>query len=258
MKNLKSKIVFITGATSGIGKAAVYQFAESGADLILTARRENILQEIAEDIKSKYAVNVLIMSMDVQNYEDVKSKIESLDDRWNKIDILLNNAGLARGLSTVQDGSVQDWNEMIDTNVKGLLFVSKCIIPLMLKKDSGHIINIGSIAGREVYPMGNVYCASKHAVDAITKSMRMELVNTGIKVTTIDPGLVETDFSLVRYRGDAEKAKITYKGLTPLTPEDIAESILFAATRNENMVVAEIVLFPKAQAGTMVISRNEK
>ncbi|HMS64473.1 MAG TPA: SDR family NAD(P)-dependent oxidoreductase [Ignavibacteria bacterium] len=257
MKNLKSKIVFITGATSGIGKAAAYKFAEIGADLILTARRENILNEIADDIKLKYSVNVHAMKMDVQNYEDVKTKIESLDDKWKSFYILLNNAGLARGLAKVQDGSVQDWNEMIDTNVKGLLYVSKCIIPHMLKNNSGHVINIGSIAGREVYPMGNVYCASKHAVDAITKSMRMELIDTGIKVTTIDPGLVETEFSLVRYHGDTEKAKSAYKGLTPLTPEDIAESIIFAATRNDNFVVAEMVLFPAAQAGTMVISRKE-
>lgn len=256
MKNLKSKIVFITGASSGIGKASAYHFAETGADLILTARRENLLNEIAEDLKSKFNVKILTKKMDVQNYEEVKCFIDSLDKEWSKIEILLNNAGLARGLSAVQDGSVQDWNEMIDTNVKGLLYVSKCIIPLMIENNSGHIINTGSIAGKEVYPMGNVYCASKHAVDAITKSIRMELVNTNIKVTSIDPGLVETEFSLVRYRGDSEKAKTTYQGLKPLTPDDIAESIIFAATRNDNMVVAEIVLFPKAQAGTMVISRK--
>ncbi|MBK8551448.1 MAG: SDR family NAD(P)-dependent oxidoreductase [Ignavibacteria bacterium] len=256
MKNLKSKIVLITGATSGIGKSAAYQFAELGADLILSARRKDRLDEISKDLESNYGIEVNMMPMDVQNYEFVKFQVESLDDKWNKIDILLNSAGLARGMGSVKDGSVEDWNEMIDTNVKGLLYVSKCVIPLMLKNKSGHIINIGSIAGKEVYPNGNVYCASKHAVDAITKSMRMELLESNIKVSTIDPGLVETEFSLVRHRGDEEKAKVVYKGLKPLTPDDIAEAIIFTATRNDNFVVAEMVLFPKAQAGTRDIVRN--
>lgn len=256
MKNLKSKIVFITGATSGIGKSAAYQFAELGADLILSARRKERLDDISKDLESKYGIEVNMMPMDVQNYEFVKFQVNSLEDKWKKIDILLNNAGLARGMGSVKDGSVEDWNEMIDTNVKGLLYVSKCVIPLMLENNSGHIINIGSIAGREVYPNGNVYCASKHAVDAITKSMRMELLESNIKVSTIDPGLVETEFSLVRHRGDEEKAKIVYKGLKPLTPDDIAEAIIFTATRNDNFVVAEMVLFPKAQAGTRDIIRN--
>lgn len=256
MKNLKNNIVFITGATSGIGKSAAYSFAELGSNLILAARRTERLNEISKDLKSKYSVDVITLQMDVQDYDDVKNKIDGLSDDWKKIFLLLNNAGLARGLSNVQDGSVRDWNEMLDTNVKGVLYVSKCVIPLMLKNNSGHIINIGSIAGKEVYPMGNVYCASKHAVDAITKSMRMELVNTPVKVSTIDPGLVETEFSEVRFRGDKEKAKTTYKGLKPLTPEDIAEAIVFTATRNDNFVVAEMVLFPKAQASTRDIVRN--
>ncbi len=259
MKNLKSKIVLITGATSGIGKSAAYHFAELGADLILSARRKERLEEISNDIESKYNIEVNMMPMDVQNYDFVKFQIDSLDDKWKKIDILLNNAGLARGFGSVKDGFIDDWNEMIDTNVKGLLYVSKCVIPLMLKNKSGHIINIGSIAGREVYPNGNVYCASKHAVDAITKSMRMELLDTPIRVTTIDPGLVETEFSLVRHHGNEAKAKEIYKGLNPLTPDDIAEAIIFAATRNDNFVIAEMVLFPKAQAGTRdVIRKNQK
>ena len=256
MKNLKNKIVFITGATSGIGKSTAYKFAELGTHLILAARRKERLDEISADLKSKFKINVMTLLMDVQHYEDVKSKIESLDDNWKKVNILLNNAGLARGMGSVKDGLVQDWNEMIDTNVKGLLYVSKCVIPLMIKNNSGHIINIGSIAGREVYPNGNVYCASKHAVDAITKSMRMELLESHIKVSTIDPGLVETEFSLVRQRGDAEKAKAVYKGLTPLTPDDIAEAIIFTATRNDNFVVADMILFPIAQAGTRDILRK--
>ncbi len=256
MKELKGKTVFITGATSGIGKSAAYKFAELGSNLILTARRKERLEEIAKDLISEYSVKVITIEMDVRNYDDVKSGIDSLSGEWSNISILINNAGLARGLSRIHEGSVQDWNEMIDTNVKGLLFVSKCVIPLMLKNNTGHVINIGSIAGREVYPMGNVYCATKHAVDAITKSMRMELIESGIRVTTIDPGLVETEFSLVRYRGDSEKAKSAYRGLEPLTPDNIAETIIFAATRDENFVIAEMVLLPKSQANTMVIKRD--
>ena len=256
MKELKGKTVFITGATSGIGKSAAYKFAELGSNLILTARRKERLEEIAKDLMSEYSVKVITIEMDVRNYDDVKSGIDSLSGEWSNISILINNAGLARGLSRIHEGSVQDWNEMIDTNVKGLLFVSKCVIPLMLKNNTGHVINIGSIAGREVYPMGNVYCATKHAVDAITKSMRMELIESGIRVTTIDPGLVETEFSLVRYRGDSEKAKSAYRGLEPLTPDNIAETIIFAATRDENFVIAEMVLLPKSQANTMVIKRD--
>lgn len=256
MKNLKGKIVFITGATSGIGKASAYKYAELGASLILAARRTDRLKNISQDLKSAFNIRVNEIEMDVRNYEEVMKKISGFTEEWKNIDILVNNAGLARGLSKIQDGSAEDWNEMIDTNVKGLLYVSKCVIPLMMKNKSGHIINIGSIAGREVYPMGNVYCATKHAVDAITKSMRMELLGTGIKVTTIDPGLVETEFSIVRYRGDSEKAKSAYAGLIPLTPEEIAEAVIFASTRNDNFVVAEIVLLPLAQGGTRDIVRN--
>jgi NADP-dependent 3-hydroxy acid dehydrogenase YdfG len=256
MKNLKGKIVFITGATSGIGKASAYKYAELGASLILAARRTDRLKNISQDLKSVFNIKVNEIEMDVRNYEEVMKKISGFTEEWKNIDILVNNAGLARGLSKIQDGSAEDWNEMIDTNVKGLLYVSKCVIPLMMKNKSGHIINIGSIAGREVYPMGNVYCATKHAVDAITKSMRMELLGTGIKVTTIDPGLVETEFSIVRYRGDSEKAKSAYAGLIPLTPEEIAEAVIFASTRNDNFVVAEIVLMPLAQGGTRDIVRN--
>jgi len=258
MKNLKGKTVFITGATSGIGKSAAYNFAEHGANLILAGRRADRLEEISKDLINKYSVKVNTIVMDVQNYEEVKKNINELvnsNSNWQTIDILLNNAGLARGLSKIQDGSVEDWNEMIDTNVKGLLYVSKCIIPFMVKNNSGHIINIGSVAGREVYPMGNVYCATKHAVDAITKSMRMELLETNIKVTTIDPGLVETEFSLVRYRGDEEKAKTAYNNFKALSPDDIAEAIIFAATRNDNFVVAEMVLLPQKQASTRDVLR---
>ena len=256
MKDLKGKKVLITGATSGIGKASVYKFAEHGADIVILARRKERLAEISEDLMKNYSIKVMTITADVRNFDNVSDAINSLQGEWSEIDILLNNAGLARGFSNIQDGSVQDWNEMIDTNIKGLLFVTKLVIPLMLKRNTGHIINIGSIAGREVYPNGNVYCATKHAVDAITKSLRMELVSTPVKVTTIDPGLVETEFSLVRYRGDSGKAKKTYEGLTPLIPEDVAECVLFAATRNDNLVIADMVLLPKSQANTMVLDRK--
>lgn len=256
MKELKGKTVFITGATSGIGKSCAYKFAEAGADLILAARRESHLKDICIDLKRKYKVNADWIILDVRNYDEVRKSVDNLPEENKNISILVNNAGLARGLSKLHEGSVLDWEEMIDTNVKGLLFVSKCIIPLMLKNNYGHIINIGSVAGREVYPMGNVYCATKHAVDAITKSMRMELVDTNIRVTTIDPGLVETEFSIVRYRGNKERAKTAYAGMKPLTPDNVAETIIFAATRDDNFVIAEMVLLPKAQASAMIVNRK--
>ncbi|HQY52985.1 MAG TPA: SDR family NAD(P)-dependent oxidoreductase [Ignavibacteria bacterium] len=257
MIDLKEKTVLITGATSGIGKAAAFKFAENKSNLILVARRKERLDEISEILSTEFKIKVHSIKADVRNYESVKAFIESLPDDFKKIDILINNAGLARGFSNISDGSVEDWDEMIDTNVKGLLYVSKCIVPLMIKNNSGHIINIGSVAGREVYPNGNVYCATKHAVDAITKSLRMELVSSPIKVTTIDPGLVETEFSLVRYRGDSIKAGVVYSGMKPLTSEDVAEAIIFAVTRNDNFVVAEMVLLPKAQASSLIVNREK-
>lgn len=256
MKNLKGKIVMITGATSGIGKSSAYKFAELGCDLILAARRKDRLEKISTELKEKFGIEILTIVLDVRNYEDVKKAAEGLEGKWKKVYLLLNNAGLARGMASVKDGSVQDWNEMIDTNVKGLLYVSKSIIPLMLENKEGHVINIGSIAGHEVYPNGNVYAGTKHAVDAITKSMRMELLDSPVRVSTIDPGLVETEFSVVRHRGDEEKAKLTYEGYIPLSPDDIAEAVIFAATRNDNFVVAEMVVFPKAQAGVRDVFRK--
>lgn len=256
MIDLKEKTVLITGATSGIGKAAALKFAENRSNLILVARRKDRLEEISGKLSAVYKIKVYTVVADVRNFESVKMFSETFPYEFKKIDILVNNAGLARGFSNIADGSVDDWNEMIDTNVKGLLFVSKCIVPLMLKNNSGHIINIGSVAGREVYPNGNVYCATKHAVDAITKSLRMELVSSPVKVTTIDPGLVETEFSMVRYRGDSDKAGKVYSGMKPLTPEDVADAIIFAATRNENFVVAEMVLLPKSQASSMIVDRK--
>lgn len=256
MKDLKNKIVFITGASSGIGRATAYVFAKHGAKLILAARRIGRIKNIAQEIMKTYSTEVLPLKIDVQSYNEVKSIIKKIPTEWKKIDILVNNAGLSRGLNKIQNGVLKDWEEMIDTNVKGLLYVTKEVIPFMLKRKSGHIINVGSIAGHEVYPGGNVYCATKHAVAGITKSMRIDLNETPIRVSTIDPGLVETEFSLVRYRGDKKKAKTTYKGMLPLSPDDVAEAIEFIVTRNDNAVVAEMLVLPKAQASSTIVYRK--
>ena len=251
MKNLSKKIVFITGASSGFGRAIAYKLADRGCNLIITARRLDRLIEIAKDITSKYPVEVLPMQLDVRNYDEVKNLVASLPPNWKKIEILINNAGLSRGLNKIQDGVLEDWDEMIDTNVKGLLYVTKEVLPLMMKNESGHIVNIGSIAGHEVYPGGNVYCASKHAVDALTKGMRIDLLGTPIKVTTIDPGLAHTEFSIVRFRGDKQRADDVYKGIEPLVAEDVADAVDYAVTRDDRVNIAEIIIFPKAQGSSM-------
>jgi len=258
MKKLSNKTVMITGATSGIGKAAAFLLAENGSNVIISGRRKDRLEKISSELTQKYGVKIFELPLDVRDYNDVDKAVRELPDEWKNIDILINNAGLSRGLNKIQDGVLDDWEEMINTNVKGLLYVSKCVIPLMLKRGSGHIINIGSIAGHEVYPAGNVYCATKFAVDALTKGMRMDLNGTGIKVTTVDPGLAETEFSNVRFRGDDEKAKAVYRGMTPLTPEEIADAILFTVTCSDNMVVAEMVLLPKDQASSTMVHREIK
>lgn len=256
MKSFKNKIVFITGATSGIGKASADLFAEAGAKLLLCARRSELLAEVKKEYEAKYNSEVFTFSLDVQNSNEVEASIKSLPDEWKNIELLLNNAGLSRGLDKIQDGKIEDWDEMIDTNVKGLLYVSRQVIPLMLKNGRGHIINLGSIAGREIYSGGNVYCASKFAVDAITKGMRLDLIDTPIKISTVDPGLVHTNFSVVRFRGDEERAKIPYLGINPLSAEDVAETIFYVATRNDNVNIAEVVMFPQHQAGAAFIHRK--
>lgn len=258
MKDLRGAIVLITGATSGIGKATALRFAGVGVNLIITGRREELLGQLSSEIKNEFGINVSSFRLDVRDYDAVRNAVDSLPQEWKGIDILVNNAGLARGLSKLHEGSLDDWNEMIDTNVKGLLHVSRCVIPLMAERKKGHVINIGSIAGHEVYPNGNVYCGTKHAVDAITQGMRMDLNGTNVKVTTIDPGLVETEFAIVRFRGDAVRAKSVYSGMAPLTPEDVADAIMYAVTCPENMVVAQMVLLPVAQASAMVVDRKSQ
>lgn len=257
MESLKEKIVFITGASSGIGKAAAYAFAKNGANVIITARRKNLIDEIAEDIKSKYGVKVLSLQLDVRDKNQVLQVVNSLPNDWKNIDILINNAGLARGLNKFYEDDPNGWDEMIDTNVKGLLFVTHAILPGMIERKFGHIINIGSIAGHEAYPKGAVYCATKHAVDAITRSIRMDTIDKNILVSTIDAGLVETNFSNIRFNGDTEKAKQVYRGLKPLTGEDVADAIIYCASRPAHVNIAEITLLAARQASATIVYREE-
>jgi 3-hydroxy acid dehydrogenase/malonic semialdehyde reductase len=250
------KTILITGATAGFGKAIAYKFAEHGWNIIITGRREERLKEIENDIQKNYEVKVLSLNFDVRNRKDVEQSIHDLPHDWKKIDVLVNNAGLASGLSLIQDGNIDDWEVMIDTNVKGLLYVSRAVMPLMIENKSGHIINLGSIAGKEAYMKGNIYCATKFAVDAISKSMRIDLLQKGIKVTQIAPGAAETEFSLTRFHGDSERAKKTYEGYTPLYAEDIADIAFFAATRPAHVVLNDIVVTPLAQANTSYIFKQ--
>ncbi len=256
MVPVKNKIVFITGATAGIGKACAELFAENGAKLILSARRENRLEALAKSLKERFQTDLHVLRLDVANPSMVEESIKELPEAWRAIDILINNAGMARGLDKVHEASVADWDEMIDTNIKGLLYVSRAVMPGMVARGSGHIVNLGSIAGHEVYPGGNVYCATKHAVAAITKGMQIDLVDSPVRVTTIDPGLVETEFSMVRFRGDEQRAKKIYQGIQALTGADIAEAVLFAVTRPPHVNIHEIIIMPTHQAGSMVVHRN--
>lgn len=248
------KIVFVTGATAGFGKAIAQIFSKNGYDIIINGRRKERLNELENELR-KNGADVLQLAFDVRDKQAVKQAIESLSGKWQNINILVNNAGLAQGLNLIQDGDIEDWDTMIDTNVKGLLYVSRAVMPLLIKTGNAHVFNIGSIAGKEVYQKGNVYCATKHAVDAITKAMRIDMLEHGIKVTGICPGAAETEFSLVRYKGDAEKAKNVYKGFTPLYAEDIAEIVYFAATRPAHVCINDIVITPTAQANAMYIHK---
>lgn len=251
---MQSRIVLITGATSGIGEATARLLAKNSCTLILCGRRADRLAALQKELSSQTRVHTL--SFDVRDKAGVTQAIHSLPNDLQGIDVLINCAGNAHGLDPIQTGSLEDWDAMLDINVKGLLYVSREVIPGMVDRKSGHIINIGSIAGKEVYPNGNVYCASKFAVDALTRGMRMDLNAHSIKVTSINPGLVETEFSLVRFKGDAEKASTVYKGYDPLQAKDIADIILFTITRPSHVVLADITVFPTAQASSMHVKRN--
>jgi len=250
------QLALITGSTSGIGEAIAKLLGKNGFNLILTGRREERLIELKEKIKKESGVEVFILNFDVRFNDEVCKAINSLPDEWKRIDVLINNAGLASGLDSIQNGDLEDWDKMIDTNVKGLLYITRKIAPIMIEKKSGHIINIGSIAGKEVYPNGNVYCATKHAVDALTKAMRIDMLPYGIKVTQIAPGMVDTEFSTVRFHGDKDRADKVYDGLTPLYAEDIAEIALFVLTRPSNVCLNDIVVTPTAQATGSIVVRN--
>lgn len=245
------KIACITGATSGIGKATASLFAESGYDLILCARRGDRLQTLAEKLNREHGTAVQALVLDVRDAGMIEKAFSELPTEWSAIDLLINNAGLALGISPITEGNTADWEQMIDTNVKGLLYVTRIVARGMKDRQRGHIINIGSIAGKETYINGNVYCATKHAVDSLTKALRMELLPYGIKVTQIAPGAVETEFSLVRLKGDEQAAKNVYKGYEPLRPEDIAEAILFAASRKPHVCINDLLIMPTAQANTV-------
>jgi len=253
---MKNKIALITGATSGIGEATAIRLAKEGFDVILTGRREHQVEKIAQWIREKFKVGALPLCFDVRNQEEVKNAIDSLPSSWRPIDVLVNNAGLAVGTSALQEGIIDDWERMIDTNIKGLLYVSRAVSPMMIENKSGHIVNIASIAGKEVYPGGNVYCATKHAVDALSKGMRTDMLKHNIKVTNLAPGMVETEFSLVRFKGDQETADNVYNGMQPLTGEDIADTIAFAVTRPAHVCLNDILIMPTSQANARDIERN--
>lgn len=248
-------IALITGATSGIGKASAEIFAKNGWNLILTGRRKDRLEAFASELQKKHKIKTLCLNFDVRNLKDVVKNIDSIKGDWKNIGLLLNNAGLASGLSTIQDGNIEDWEVMIDTNIKGLLYMTRHIAPLLIAKNKGHIINVASLAGKQVYPNGNVYCATKFAVDALSKAMRIDMIQHGIRVTNIAPGLVETEFSIVRFKGDSERAKKTYENIKPLTAEDIAEIIYWTASRPVHVNINDVVITPTAQANAYIVNR---
>ena len=253
---MNQKIALITGATAGLGYETAFLLAQNNFNLILTGRRNDRLEKIKEQLESNASCKVKILNFDIRKRSEVEHALSSLPEEWKEIDVLINNAGLAAGLGPVNSADVDDWDNMIDTNIKGLLYTTRMVSPWMVKRQSGHIINISSIAGKEVYPNGSVYCGTKHAVAAITKAMRIELMPSGIKVTSIAPGAVETEFSLVRFRGDKEKAAQVYKGFTPLCAKDIAETILFVVSRPAHVNIDDILIMPLNQASARDFKRE--
>lgn len=250
------KTAFITGATSGFGRAIAFRLAKLGYRLIVTGRRADRLDKLVAEIQAEYSAEVLPLCFDIRDNEACTKAISSLEGDFSRIDLLINNAGLAAGASPFQESDLADYEQMIDTNVKGLLYITKLVVPGMTERQSGHIINISSIAGIEVYPNGSVYCASKHAVNAITKGLRIDLVKHGIKVSSVSPGMAETEFSIVRYHGDEEKAKAVYAGIVPLNAEDIADTVEFIVTRPQHVSINDIQINPAQQANTYISHRN--
>jgi serine 3-dehydrogenase len=255
--DLNGKTVLVTGASSGIGAACAEVFAAAGSRMLLVARRLERLDVLASRLSREQSAEVRVSRLDVRDRGAVDAWVEGLESSWSAIDILINNAGLARGLAPLQDGDIGDWEEMIDTNVKGLLWVTRAVLPGMVARGSGHVINIGSIAGHETYPGGNVYCASKHAVTALGRALNIDVLGTGVRVSSVDPGMVETEFSLVRFHGHRKRADGVYHGLEPLTSRDVAEAVLFCATRPLHANVREMILMPSAQAAAVHVHREK-
>ena len=253
---MKNKIVLVTGASSGIGAACAKVFAGAGAQLILAARRKERLQELVEKLNLSPS-QFYLLELDVRDRVAVESVISSLPSQWSAIDVLINNAGLSRGLDKLYEADFQDWEEMIDTNIKGLLYMTRYIVPGMVSRGGGHIINIGSIAGHQTYPGGNVYCGTKAAVKSISEGLKQDLLGTPVRVTSVDPGLVETEFSEVRFHGDSDRAKKVYQGLTPLTPDDVADVVFFCATRPVHVNINDVILMPTDQASATLVHRQE-
>ncbi len=258
LTSMEGKTVLITGASSGIGEACAVRFAQLGARLILAARRVDRLETLADRLDRDHGSELLLLSLDVRDVGVVSHVLGELPAEWRRIDVLVNNAGLARGFASIAEGDTRDWDEMIDTNVKGLLYVTRAILPLMLERDTGHIFNIGSIAGSEPYPNGAAYGGTKAAIDTISKSMRMDIVGSAVRVTNIQPGMVETEFSQVRFHGDIDRAAAVYRGVTPLTADDVADTIVFAATRPAHVNIDSIMLKPVAQASATLLARRQQ
>lgn len=256
MTSLRGKKVFITGASAGIGEACAHAFAREGCDLLLAARRKEKIDALAGLLSAKHGIAVHAVGVDVMKHDDVASVISALPAAWSAMDILVNNAGLSRGFVKLHEGEIRDWEEMIDTNIKGLLYVTRAILPGMVRRNSGHVINIGSIAGRQLYPNGNVYCATKFAVRALSEGLRLDLFGTDVRVSSVDPGMVETEFSQVRFRGDAARAAQTYKNTRPLQGEDVADVVVFCATRPAHVDIAEVVVMPTDQASVNHVNRT--
>jgi 3-hydroxy acid dehydrogenase/malonic semialdehyde reductase len=256
MLSVKDKIVLITGASSGIGEACAKLFAQAGARLILIARRQQRLEKLAEQLSKEYECELHWLTLDVGDRSLVQSAIDNLPNDWSAVDILINNAGLSRGLDKLHEADIQDWEEMIDTNIKGLLYMTRAILPGMVNRGQGHVINIGSIAGHQTYPGGSVYCGTKAAVKSISEGLKQDLLGTPIRVTSVDPGMVETEFSNVRFHGDNERADKVYQGLTPLTADDVADVVFFCATRSPHVNINEVILMPVDQASTTLVNRR--
>jgi len=255
--NLQGKIVFVTGASAGIGAATALAFAEQGAKLLLAARRAGRLAEVASKAKERGALSVHSIDLDVRDRRAVQNAIDGLPAEWADVEVLVNNAGLSRGLDKLYMGKIEDWEEMIDTNVKGLLYVTRAVVPGMVVRGRGHVINLGSTAGELTYPNGAVYCATKAAERSINDGLRQDVLGTPVRVTTVDPGMVETDFSLVRFHGDTERASKVYKGVKALTPEDVAEVIVWAAMRPAHVNIARVLMTPVQQANSLLFHREE-